>query len=74
MKTDGVGVGMNEKDASVSIDNVYLAYRTKAGAYSEKYLEPVWVFKGNVTIDGKPVMAVQKSISALSEESVKSLS
>lgn len=74
MKTEGVSVGMNEKDAPVSIDTVYLAYRTKAGAYPEDYLEPVWVFKGNVTIDGKPVMAVQKSISALSEESVKSLS
>jgi len=74
MKTQGVSVGMNEKDVSVSIDNGYLAYHTKAGAYSEDYLEPVWVFKGNVTIDGKSVMAVQKSIPALSDESVKSLS
>lgn len=73
MKTQGVSVGMNEKDVSVSIDNGYLAYRTKAGAYSENYLEPVWVFKGNVTVDGKPVMAVQKSIPALTEESKKSL-
>ncbi len=74
MKAEGVGVGMNEKDSPVSIDNAYLAYQTTPGAYSEEYLRPVWVFKGNVTVDGKSVMPVEKYIPALTDDAVKSLS
>jgi len=74
LKEKGVGVGMNDKDAMVSIDDVYLAYHSKAGAYKEDYLEPVWMFKGDVHVDGKAVMPVQAYVPALTEESVKSLS
>jgi hypothetical protein len=74
LKTNGVPIGSNPMDAEVSIDNIHLAYQTTPGAYSEKYLEPVWVFKGNVTVDGKPVMPVEQYIPALTEESAKSLS
>jgi hypothetical protein len=65
LKTKGVAVGMNNPEAAVSIDNTYLAYHTKAGAYKEYYLEPVWVFKGNVTVDGKSVMPVEQYVPAL---------
>ena len=73
LKTKGVPVGMNKPDSIVSIDDVHLAYKTTAGAYSEEYLEPVWVFKGNVMVDGKPVAPVEQNIPALTEQSVKSL-
>lgn len=73
MKSQGIGVGTNEKDALVSINNSYLAYYTKAAAYTEDYLEPVWVFTGNVEVDGKEVMPVQAYIPALSNEAEKSL-
>jgi hypothetical protein len=73
LKTRGVSVGMN-KQGTVSINNAYLAYRTKAGAETEEYLEPVWAFKGNVMVDGKPVDSVEEYIPALTDESVKSLS
>jgi Zn-dependent metalloprotease len=69
LKVKGVGVGMNNKDATVSIDNAYLAYDTTPGAYKEYYLEPVWVFKGNVSIGGKPVMPVEQYIPALNDTS-----
>jgi hypothetical protein len=74
LKNNGVPVGMNDADATVSIDDMYLAYQTTAGAYSEDYLRPVWVFKGNVTVDKKPAMPVEQYIPALTEDSVKSLS
>lgn len=73
LKVKGVPVGMNKQE-SVSINDMYLAYYTKAGAETEEYLEPVWVFKGNVMVDGKPVMPVEQYIPALTEESIKSLS
>jgi hypothetical protein len=74
LKNKGVPVGMSDSDAAVSIDNVYLAYQTTPGAHSEDYLKPVWVFKGNVMVDGKSVMPVEQYIPALTAESVKSLS
>jgi hypothetical protein len=74
LKNKGVPVGMSDSDAAVSIDNVYLAYQTNPGDHSEDYLKPVWVFKGNVMVDGKSVMPVEEYIPALTEESVKSLS
>lgn len=72
MKAEGVGVGMNEKGSTVSINDAYLAYQTTPGAYSEEYLRPVWVFKGDVTVDGKSVMPVEKYIPALTDDAVKS--
>lgn len=74
MKAEGVGVGMNEKDSTVSINDAYLAYQTTPGAYSEEYLRPVWVFKGNVIVEGRSVMPVEKYIPALTDDAVKSLS
>ena len=65
---------MNEPDSIISIDDMFLAYRTTAGAYREVYLAPVWVFKGNVIVDGKPVMPVEQYIPALTDESVQSVS
>lgn len=67
LKKQGIGVGMNEKDASVSIENAYLAYQTTPGAYAEDYLQPVWVFKGNVIVNGKSVEPVEEYIPALVE-------
>ena len=66
LQTKGVPVGMNNPD-KVTINDMYLAYRTKAGAETETYLEPVWVFKGNVMVDGKSVMPVEQYIPALTE-------
>lgn len=74
LKAKGVPVGMNKPDSIVSIDDVRLAYKTKAGAYSEDYLEPVWVFKGYVVIDGKAADFIETDIPALTDEAVKSLS
>jgi hypothetical protein len=66
LKTNGVSVGMSVPD-KVSINKVYLAYKTRPGAVTEEYLEPVWVFKGNVLVDGKPVAPVKEFIPALLE-------
>ena len=70
----GIPVGMNNPDTSASIDEMYLAYETTAGAYKEDYLKPVWVFKGNVMVDGKSAMPIEQYIPALTDESMKSLS
>ena len=74
LATKGVPVGMNPTESRVSIEDIYLAYHTNAGAYEEDYLEPIWVFEGDVIADGKSVMPVKEYIPALSEDSVKSLS
>ncbi|MBP2134101.1 hypothetical protein J2128_002067 [Methanomicrobium sp. W14] len=68
LKSRGVSVGMNSQDSLVSFDEVYLAYQTTAGAYSEDYLEPVWVFKGNVLVNNESVMSAEEYVPALSEE------
>jgi hypothetical protein len=73
LKVKGVPVGMNTQE-KISITDLYLAYHTKAGADREEYLEPVWVFKGNVLVDGKAVDSVQAYIPALTEDAVKSIS
>jgi hypothetical protein len=73
LKIKGVPVGMNNPE-KVLIEDSYLAYHTKAGAETEEYLEPVWVFKGNVMVDGKAVDSVESYIPALTDDAVKSLS
>lgn len=73
LQAKGVPIGMNKPD-KVSISEMYLAYRTKAGSVSEEYLEPVWVFKGDVIVDNKSVMPVNAYVPALTEDSIKSLS
>ena len=73
LKNKGVAVGMNKPD-KVTISDMYLAYRTKPGAETEEYLEPVWVFKGDVIADNKSVMPVNAYIPALTNDAVKSLS
>ncbi|MBP2132476.1 hypothetical protein J2128_000397 [Methanomicrobium sp. W14] len=75
LKSEGVYVGKDNKDAQVYIDDAYLAYHTKAGAYTENYLEPVWVFKGNVmNEDNKLVTDVVQYVPALAEEPTKLVS
>jgi hypothetical protein len=74
LKTKGIAVGVMDKPDQVSINKMYLAYHTKAGAETEDYLEPVWVFRGNVIVDGKSAMPVEEYIPALTDESVKSIS
>jgi len=73
LKIKGVPVGMN-KSENVLIEDSYLAYHTKAGAETETYLEPVWVFKGNIMVDGKAADPVVAYIPALTDEAVRSLS
>ena len=67
LKSQGVYVGTNSQDSEVVIDEAYLAYLTTAGAYTEDYLQPVWVFKGNVMSDDKAVMDVVQYVPALAE-------
>ena len=67
LKGKGVYVGMNSEDSKVSIDEAYLAYHSLPGAYTEDYLQPVWVFKGNVMSDDKAVMDVVQYVPALAE-------
>jgi hypothetical protein len=74
LKNQGVSVGPDNSDVEISIDNINLTYNTKPGLFAEDYLEPVWTFKGNVTVNGKPVKTVQKEIPALTEDAVKELS
>ena len=74
MKKNGVSVGMNNTDELVSIDEVSLVYQTAPGSENEEYLNPVWVFRGNLTAEEKPVVSVEEFISALTDESIKSLS
>ncbi len=66
LKTTGVPVGMNIPD-NFMINKMYLGYHTKAGAYTENYLEPVWVFKGNVMVNGSSVMYMEQFVPALKE-------
>jgi hypothetical protein len=73
LKNEGIAVGMNQPE-SISIDTVYLAYKTKAAAYDEEYLEPVWVFKGQAMDKDSKVNSVTGYIPALTDEAVKSLS
>ena len=65
LKTKGVVVGSLNKPYTVSINQIYLAYHTKAGAETEEYLEPIWVFEGNVLSEGKSVRPVEEYVSAL---------
>lgn len=74
LKEKGVNAGRSKEDALVSFDEAYLAYHTKAGAETEEYLEPVWVFEGNVMVDDKAVKEVQEFIPALKEEPAELIS
>ena len=73
LKKEGIATGL-EQPGSVSIDSVYLAYKTKASAYDEEYLEPVWVFKGQATSKDLKNNPVTGYVPALSDESIQSLS
>jgi hypothetical protein len=72
LKQAGIKTKMN--NASISITDVSLAYRTKAGAYEEEYLEPIWVFSGEASADKEGTYPVSKFIPALTDDTVKSLS
>lgn len=73
LKQKGIATGKAQPD-TISINTVTLAYSTTGGAFTEEYLEPVWVLQGNTMIDGKPVDTVTEYIPALTDDSVKSLS
>jgi len=72
LKSKGIPVDTNHQQ-DVSINDISLAYRSKPGSQQEIYLEPVWVFKGNVMENGKTVRPVIEYIPALTEESVKKI-
>lgn len=63
-----------QKPDRISIQKMYLAYYTKALAYPEDYLEPVWVFEGTASADGETIAPVTEYIPALTDNAVKSLS
>lgn len=65
-----------EIQSEVTINKVYLAYKSKACAFTEDYLEPVWVFEGVEVESGfdlggvlkvTPPRLVRKYIPALKE-------
>jgi hypothetical protein len=72
LKRKGVPVGI-EKPNTVSINDTYLAYRTKPGAQTEVYLEPVWMFDGEVIANNTSEMPVSEYVPALTDESVRAL-
>lgn len=72
LKTKRITAGMITWE-TVSIREIYLAYHTKAGAEKEYYLEPVWVFKGDLIADGKPVQSIVEFIPALTDDSFSSI-
>jgi hypothetical protein len=72
LKNKGIATGVKKPD-SVSIDNVSLTYLSKAPAFEEYYLEPVWVFKGQAVDKDSKVNPVTEYIPALTDEAVKSL-
>ncbi|MEN6609947.1 MAG: hypothetical protein ABFC24_03825, partial [Methanoregulaceae archaeon] len=65
--------GPNTPD-TIEIDEIYLAYETTAVAYSEEYLEPVWVFKGEALKNGTSIRPIKEFVPALTDEGKKSLS
>jgi len=68
------GIKTDMDDPSISITEATLAYRTKAGAYEEEYLEPIWVFSGEASSGKGESQSVSKFIPALTDTAVKSLS
>ena len=66
LKKKGMKTGI-EKPGPVSIDSVYLAYTSKAPAFKEEYLEPVWIFKGQTMTKDSKVKPVTEYIPALKE-------
>ena len=66
LKIQGVPVG-EEIPETVSVNEIYLSYHARPRAFTEEYLEPVWVFKGNVMVNGSSVMAVEQYIPALKD-------
>jgi hypothetical protein len=73
LKQEGIRTEMDKPDP-ILINNVSLAYRTKAGAYKEEYLEPIWIFSGVVSADNTTPESVSKYIPALTDKAVNSLS
>lgn len=69
-----IGIKTDMDDPSISITEATLAYRTKAGAYKEEYLEPIWVFSGEASSSKEGAQTVSKFIPALTDDAVKSLS
>ncbi len=67
------GLRTSQENPQISITNVTLAYRTKAGAYGEEYLEPIWIFSGTASLDKAPSESVSKYIPALTDDAEKSL-
>jgi hypothetical protein len=64
LKLEGISIGTIKAD-TVSINQMYLAYHACPGADTEEYLEPVWIFKGDVMVNGKSVKPVEKYVPAL---------
>jgi len=73
LKKNGIKTGI-ENPSQVTINNVYLAYASKAPAFEEEYLEPVWVFKGEKTTKDAKIKPVTEYIPALTDDAAKSLS
>lgn len=73
LKKNGIKTGI-ENPSQVTIKNVYLAYASKAPAFEEEYLEPVWVFKGEKTTKDAKTKPVSEYIPALTDDAIKSLS
>lgn len=73
LKKQGIRTGI-QNPGIVSINEVYLAYKQKAPAFKEEYLEPVWVFKGQTMTKDSKEMPVTEYIPALTDDSRKSLS
>lgn len=73
LKKNGIKTSL-KKPSQVTINNVYLAYASKAPAFEEEYLEPVWVFKGEKTMEDGQNRPVTEYIPALTDEAAKTLS
>jgi hypothetical protein len=74
LKHKGIAAGsITNTPDTISIDTMDLTYHTKAVAYKEYYLEPVWVFKGRALVNDTTVDSVKEFIPALTDESVESL-
>jgi hypothetical protein len=66
------GLRTTGENPRISITNATLAYRTKAGADVEEYLEPIWVFTGTASYKNTQSEPVSRYMPALINESVKS--
>jgi len=67
LKTEGVNIGINSQD-TIEIEDMFLAYHSQPGSKTEYYLEPVWIFKGDILVEGKTVISVRTDIPALKDK------